>query len=180
MVRNALLRFERGEYAPADLPLDPNIYGPTVDMEPPGLFVLYRTMSANGVRRIVNSVAALRGPGLGNKRREGTPVGENFYATSLEYARQYTSKGKRRGRGTVTLRFAFGPAIQQDLLWTTTGSGRPRIRPLRTIRTRSSTAASCRSTSWRTDPPAGRRLGRDARPPRIARPVRDDVAARRA
>jgi hypothetical protein len=84
MVRSARSKFEHHEYAPTDLPLDPNVYGPTVDREPPGLFLLYRTMSANGVQRIVNAVASLRGPGLGNKRRDGTPVGENFYATSLE------------------------------------------------------------------------------------------------
>jgi hypothetical protein len=117
MVGQALDAFARGDYAPDDLPTDPNIYGPTVDGEPPGLFVLYRTMSASGVKRIVDSVAGLRGPGLGNRRREGKPRGENFYATSLDYAREYTSKGKRRTKGTVTLRFAFLPDVSAELLW---------------------------------------------------------------
>jgi hypothetical protein len=76
---------------------------------------LYRTMGSSGVNRIAKSVAAKKGPGLGNRRNDGEPVGENFYAESLEYAREYQDKGKRKGEGR-TLRFTLDPSIRRTLL----------------------------------------------------------------
>lgn len=95
-----------------------NIYGPTPDKEPQGLLILYRSMSANGLERIIKSLQQGKGPGLGNKRHKETkqPVGENFYASSLDYAKQYVTKGKRNAKGTVTLRFALDPDVVLQLL----------------------------------------------------------------
>jgi hypothetical protein len=94
------------------------IYGPTPSKEPKGVFVLYRTMSANGIQRILRSLSLGKGPGLGNKRHKETriPVGENFFATDLDYATMYTTKGKRNKKGTFTVRFGLKSDIRETLL----------------------------------------------------------------